>query len=42
MGKVNVKEFNRLCPKDWGKYDPRNPVYINELNHDGKDIDERD
>ena len=42
IGKVDVKDFDRLCPKDWGKYDPRSPVYMNELNREQKDVGERE
>lgn len=29
-----VLGFNKLCPKDWGKYDPRKPINMKELNNE--------
>lgn len=26
-----TKKFNTLCPKDWGKYDPREPLDMGAL-----------
>lgn len=34
MGTPKVVEFNKLCPKDWGRYDPRKPISMTELNYE--------
>lgn len=35
-----VLDFNKLCPKDWGKYDPKKPLFMDKLNNLEKDNDE--